>query len=984
MPSFPSLPKHLKMPSKATKLKVLLEKQLNFYRLHLLFFTFTPLILSGVMYGVSTAYHIAYIDCLFLCMSSMTVTGLATVDLSTLSAFQQFILFFQQIIGSLVFVSIVMIMVRQHFFRATFRHAIRERQKRSSSFSISKTISKVNPGQGLSNIRRKLSMSVVGGKTKGEPVEDSAHNGSPAPSSVEMKPVAVRASQDQAERPKTPVKHTKAKKGIKVSKDMIKRVEGGGVGMMNPMGWYDAEHIGTPDLTPTREEDRKLGRPSIVREEIPENAIQDELGEGDLSTRLDLLREERIGPEDRDSHEVEPPARIMVESPPPMEGPDEAPPSKVAYAGMALTDGGYMPRTATTRSIEGASRFPRTGTTGEFPRTYSLRPTVSRKPEAKYSNFGGFPTPLEIIEKLASKAFPKASKSLSRTLTMPRANTISGRGSTIAEGDAAAKEVPYITFSAVVGRNSRFTGLTEDQVDELGGVEYRALRALLWIVVIYFVFVQFAGFIIMAPYVAAGGRYDYVFEEQPQLVSIWWFALFQSVSAFSNTGMSLVDQSMVPFQTAYLMIVVMIILILAGNTAFPIYLRATVWTIYKCVPKTSRLRETLKFLLDHPRRCFVYMFPSTQTWVLMIVMMGLTLIDWVSFLVLDIGTPAIESIPVGTRIIAGLLQSAAVRAAGFGIVPLSALAPAVKVLYVIMMYVSVYPIALSVRSTNVYEEKSLGLFGDEEDEEDMEYSEKGAQAVAKYVGWHARRQLAFDIWWLAFALWLLCIIERGPLNDTANATWFNIFSIIFELVSAYGTVGLSLGVPYDNYSFSGAFSVLGKLVVVAVMLRGRHRGLPVAIDRAVMLPKDFTAQEEQAFEEERSRRLSRRGSGLIPEDYRESFRRGSASGVSASRRDSSPFEGQSPVLSPTHRPSTSTSASHQHSQQSQYPSQHQHQHQQTYPTSPTALSFALPRTSTEEMRERGRSGTVGRSGTLSPVQESGMSRAPTRQARGGA
>jgi hypothetical protein len=51
---------------------------------------------------VSTAYHIAYIDCLFLCMSSMTVTGLATVDLSTLSAFQQFILFFQQIIGSLV------------------------------------------------------------------------------------------------------------------------------------------------------------------------------------------------------------------------------------------------------------------------------------------------------------------------------------------------------------------------------------------------------------------------------------------------------------------------------------------------------------------------------------------------------------------------------------------------------------------------------------------------------------------------------------------------------------------------------------------------------------------------------------------------------------------------------------------------------------------------------------------------------------------
>jgi Trk-type K+ transport system membrane component len=51
-----------------------------------------------------------------------------------------------------------------------------------------------------------------------------------------------------------------------------------------------------------------------------------------------------------------------------------------------------------------------------------------------------------------------------------------------------------------------------------------------------------------------------------------------------------------------------------------------------------------------------------------------------------------------------------------------------------MMYISVYPIALSVRSTNVYEEKSLGLF-EEELEDDLTYKEKGATAVAKYVGW---------------------------------------------------------------------------------------------------------------------------------------------------------------------------------------------------------------------------------------------------------
>jgi Trk-type K+ transport system membrane component len=67
-------------------------------------------------------------------------------------------------------------------------------------------------------------------------------------------------------------------------------------------------------------------------------------------------------------------------------------------------------------------------------------------------------------------------------------------------------------------------------------------------------FLIIAAFIIIAPYIGAQGRYDYVFDSQPRVVKIPWFALFQVVSAFSNTGMSLVDLSMIPFQRAYLMI----------------------------------------------------------------------------------------------------------------------------------------------------------------------------------------------------------------------------------------------------------------------------------------------------------------------------------------------------------------------------------------------------------------------------------------------
>ena len=154
---------------------------------------------------------------------------------------------------------------------------------------------------------------------------------------------------------------------------------------------------------------------------------------------------------------------------------------------------------------------------------------------------------------------------------MPRTSTING-GETTAVDEGQSKKVPYISFSAVVGRNSRFTDLTDEQMDELGGVEYRALRVLMYTVIgvrapslpeqdqryscpsQYFLFMQLAAFVIIAPYIGAGGRYDYVFEGQPRLVKTPWFALFLSSSAFVNNGMSLVDTSMIPFQTAYLMV----------------------------------------------------------------------------------------------------------------------------------------------------------------------------------------------------------------------------------------------------------------------------------------------------------------------------------------------------------------------------------------------------------------------------------------------
>ena len=52
-----------------------------------------------------------------------------------------------------------------------------------------------------------------------------------------------------------------------------------------------------------------------------------------------------------------------------------------------------------------------------------------------------------------------------------------------------------------------------------------------------------------------------------------------------------------------------------------------------------------------------------------------------------------------------------------------------------------------------------------------------------------------------------------------------VFKGIFEIISAFGAVGLSLGYPNVNSSFCTVLSPASKTILVVTMLMGRHRGL---------------------------------------------------------------------------------------------------------------------------------------------------------------
>ena len=197
----------------------------------------------------------------------------------------------------------------------------------------------------------------------------------------------------------------------------------------------------------------------------------------------------------------------------------------------------------------------------------------------------------------------------------------------------------------------------------------------------------------------------------------------------------------------------------------------------------------------------------------------------------------------------GLFQATSTRTAGFASVNLANLHPAIQVSYMIMMYISVFPIAISVRRTNVYEEQSLGIWGSAAEE-------SADEKEPSYVGAHLRRQLSFDLWYIFLGLFIIAIAEANRLENT-NEYAFTLFSVLFEIVSAYGTVGLSLGYPGIDASFSAEFTVVSKLVIIAMQIRGRHRGLPYELDRAILLPSDALHKKE---DQDATRRAQRRNS----------------------------------------------------------------------------------------------------------------------------
>ncbi|GAA5981465.1 hypothetical protein JCM5350_004077 [Sporobolomyces pararoseus] len=489
-----------------------------------------------------------------------------------------------------------------------------------------------------------------------------------------------------------------------------------------------------------------------------------------------------------------------------------------ALSRQPSADSAQLENEGTQKStIKRKVRFP-----GTSPSQLQQEQIDSRAPQVIATDSRGFPNPIESIFKFFASRIDSFLRQ--RQDNYPRTSTLVSVRSTNFGGEGA-HNVERVVSHIAVGRNSRFLNLTTEQAEELGGVEYRALSLLLKIVIGYWLLLQLIGVTTIAPYMTYSKTYRPVFEPaESRPINPTWFSFFLCISAFGNNGMSIVDNSMVDFQQAYWLLIMTGILVLAGNTALPVFLRLTIWTGSQLVPRESRTKETMQYLLDHPRRTYIYLFPARQTWLLVFLLFLFNGVDWLFFWLLDIGNATVEALSPAAAL--------ATRTAGFQVVNLAEVAPALQFTLAVVMYISAYPLAISVRSTNAYEDQSVGIH---ETEEYEETSEEQNQPSSSFLLSHVRRQLSFDIGFLAFAIFLLEV---------------TIFSLIFEIISAYACVGLSLGTSRNSASLAGVLRTLSKLVLIATMVRGRHRGLPVAIDRSILLPSELEEAQESESERE--------------------------------------------------------------------------------------------------------------------------------------
>jgi len=277
-----------------------------------------------------------------------------------------------------------------------------------------------------------------------------------------------------------------------------------------------------------------------------------------------------------------------------------------------------------------------------------------------------------------------------------------------------------------------------------------------------------------------------------------WQGTFTAISAYCNAGFALQSDNLVSYQTQPVIIGTISALIIVGGLGPAVVVAVPAWLRRR--PTTLTVRVVI----------------TTTLWLLLVPTALFTVIEW---------NHSLDGLGWFDRIVNAWFLSVTTRTAGFNSVDMTALAPATVSLVIVLMAIGGSPgsTAGGLKTTTAAVLLLASLA-----------TSRGAAAVEverrTIPEATVRRALATTG---AFVVMTVCMLVFIQLTQPISPTL-----AIFEVVSALGTVGLSLGATTE-------LDAVGRLAITLTMLVGRVGALtflgvlmPLAPPRPALRPQE--------------------------------------------------------------------------------------------------------------------------------------------------
>ena len=275
-----------------------------------------------------------------------------------------------------------------------------------------------------------------------------------------------------------------------------------------------------------------------------------------------------------------------------------------------------------------------------------------------------------------------------------------------------------------------------------------------------------------------------------------WPALFHAISAFCNAGFSTFTDSLVGFNRSPFTLAVVMMLIVAGGIGF---LTIEELWVQRHQRRGQRRRDSDTLL---PRL-------SLHSRLVLAVTGALIAGGWLFFTLYEWNV-TLDGMPHYARLLNGLFMSVTARTAGFNTIDYGQASDGANFLTILLMFIGGSPgsMAGGLKTTTV---AVIGL---------LAWSRYRGRSTTDVMGRtipDETIQRAVGLFVIAFGMVTLAIFiftttEIGAVSHVAAEAGF--LRYMFEAVSAFNTVGLSMGVTPD-------LSTAGRIVTIILMYLGR-------------------------------------------------------------------------------------------------------------------------------------------------------------------